>query len=301
MERQGSVAAGELLYLGGRMMPLGEGRVMVEDRGFLFGDGVYEVIKVTRGRLLFAERHLARLQRSLCAVRLDGALDRHPLDEVLPRLVDASGVTEGSVYVQVTRGVSPRDFSLPLGVEPTVLAYCRAGPGVGDEQAAAGIAVHPADDLRWARCDIKSTNLLAAVLAKEEARQHGAQEVAFIGPGGIVRECGSSNIGVVLDGVVRTHPADNRILAGVTRERVLDCARRAGVRVIERAVTLDELAAAQEVFVTSTLRDVLPVVVFGGRPVGDGVAGPVTQVLAAALQAEIAAEVGPPHPGRSAL
>lgn len=284
--------ARELLYLNGSMTPLAEGRVMVEDRGFLFGDGVYEVVKVVNGRLLYAPRHLARLGRSLLAIQLEGALEGHPLDEILPALVADSGVVAGSVYIQVTRGVSARDFAFPAAAEPTVLAYCREAAPASDDQAMAGTSVHPVDDLRWARCDIKSTNLLAAVLAKEEARVHGAQEVAFVGPGGVVRECGSSNIGVVIGGTVCTHPADNRILAGVTRDRVLACAQKLGIGVIERAVTVDELAGAEEVFITSTLRDVSPVVRFGGRPVGDGAPGPVTTALLGALQAEIAAEVG---------
>lgn len=291
MERHHGGGERELLYINGRVVPLSEGRVMVEDRGFLFGDGVYEVIKVVNGRLLFASRHFARLHRSLDAIYLDQALRDHPLERIVQELVEESGVATGSVYIQVTRGVSSRDFALPPDSEPTVVAYCRS-ISVPEGTVPAGIAVHPVDDLRWARCDIKSTNLLAAVLAKEEARRHGAQEVAFVGPDGLVREGGSSNIFVVVDGALRTHPVDNHILAGVTRERVLECARRLGFDLVERAVTLEEAARAQEVLITSTLRDVMPVLRFAGETVGDGTPGPHTHALLDALQAEIAAEVG---------
>lgn len=285
----------EMLYLNGTFMPLSEGSVHVEDRGFQLGDGIYEVIKVMNRRLVWLEDHLARLARNLAEVSLSEAVSGHELGDVLPELVTRSGVEHGSVYVQVTRGYAPRDFVFPRPPHPTVLAYARSKPAPTKEEILAGTVLHPVQDLRWARCDIKSTNLLAAVLAKEEARNAGAHEALFMGPDGVVREGGSSNVFAVLDGVIRTHPLGNRILGGITRKHVLDIARREGYTVEERAFTLDEVFAASdscEVFTAATTKDVMPVVKIAGRTVGDGHPGPVTLRLLDGVRREQALSVG---------
>ncbi|MBU2603292.1 MAG: aminotransferase class IV [Actinobacteria bacterium] len=290
-----------MLYLNGAFMALDQGRVGVEDRGFQLGDGVYEVVKVVDGRLLWMEDHLDRLAWSLGEIRLYGALEGHPLHQILPRLVEMSGVVSGTAYVQVTRGVAPREFALPNDTPPTVLAYVRRDGFPGHREILDGIALHAVEDIRWARCDIKSTNLLAAVLAKHAARDAGAGEVLYVSPEGLVREGGSSNAFVFLDGVLRTHPANNRILNGITRQHVLELARGLDVRVDETAVSFDDLAHAEEIFIASTTRDVMPVVkvsasgrddliVNGGRP------GPVTLSLADAMRAGIPAAIGAPPP-----
>jgi D-alanine transaminase len=195
-------------------------------------------------------------------------------------LVRRSAVDHGSVYVQVTRGSAAREFEFPKAWSPTVLAYARTKPAPAEAAILAGSVLHPVEDLRWARCDIKAITLLAAVLAKEEARRAGAHEALFVAPGGVVREGGSSNVFAVLDGVIRTHPADTRILWGITRLHVIRLARAAGYPVEERAFTLAEVAAAAgggcEVFAASTTRDVMPVVRIGQQSVGDGRPGPVT-------------------------
>jgi D-alanine transaminase len=291
----------ETLYLNGAFMPLSEGRVSVEDRGFQLGDGVYEVIKVMNGRLVWLDDHLERLVRSLAAVGLSEAIAEHPLGNVLPDLVGRSGVDHGSVYLQVTRGWAPRDFLFPHPPHPTVLAYARAKPGPTPEEILRGTGLHPLEDLRWARCDIKSTNLLAAVLAKQEAHEAGAQEALFMAPDGMAREGGSSNVFAVLRGVLRTHPLNNRILGGITRKHVLELAGRDGHRVEERAFSLEELTAAGadcEVFSASTTRDIMPVVRIGGRLVGSGKPGPVTLALLEGMRREQALLVGlePPAP-----
>ena len=264
----------EVLYLNGAFMALADGRISVEDRGFELGDGIYEVIKITNSRLLWCPDHLERLERSLASIRLSEALEGHPMDQVLAELVSRSGLEQGMVYVQVTRGYAPREFVFPTAPHPTVLAYAREHPAPSVSAIMAGIALHPVEDMRWARCDIKSTNLLAAVLAKEEARAAGADEALFMAPDGLVREGGSSNVFAVIGGVFRTHPLTNRILGGITRKHVIEIARRLGYAVEERAFTLEELAAepAQhvEVFTASTLKDMLPVVRIGDRVVGDG-------------------------------
>lgn len=291
----------ETLYLNGRFMPLSEGRISVEDRGFELGDGVYEVIKILNGELVWLDDHLERLDRSLRAISLSRAIAEHDLKQVLPELARRSGLNQGMVYVQVTRGWAPRNFVFPDAPHPTVLAYTRSFPAPETGIVLAGISLHPVEDLRWARCDIKSTNLLAAVLAKEEAKKAGADEALFMAPDGVVREGGSSNVFAVLNGVVRTHPADNRILAGITRRHVLEIAARLGHRVEEKAFTLAELEAAGdtvEVFTASTLCDVLPVTRIGGWSVGGGRPGPVTLALLDEMRREQAALVGldPPAP-----
>jgi len=290
----------EVLYLNGRFLPLSEGRIDIEDRGFQLGDGVYEVVKVMRGRVVWLEDHLARLNRSLTALRLTSALAGHDLNAVLPRLVTDSGVIDGMVYVQVTRGVAKREFVFPELFLPTVLAYARSIENPAERQQVSGIRLHPVEDPRWARCDIKSTNLLASVLAKEEARDAGAEEALFVGADGFVREGGSSNVFAVIDGVLRTHPPDRRILAGITRRYVVEIARSEGLSVEERPFTLDEIDGSRcpgaEVFTASTLRDILPVVGIGDVVIGAGRPGAITLDLLAKFRALQAGLVQGPQP-----
>jgi len=287
---------GELLYLNGTIMPLAEGTVSVEDRGFQFGDGIYEVIKVMGGRLVYLADHLERLRRSLGEIDLSSAIEEHRFAIVVPDLVTRAGLETGYVYMQVTRGMAPRDYALPSDTRATVLAYTRPYGYPDDAGILAGVELYGVDDPRWARCDIKSTNLLGAVMAKEEARREGADEVVFLGPAQSVREGGSSNVFAVVDGTLRTHPLDRRILPGVTRHHVLRIARILGLPVEETAVDFAELIAADEVFLTSTGVEVMPAVRIAGRPVSDGRPGPVTLRLADALRADVAAQVGLPAP-----
>jgi D-alanine transaminase len=273
----------ELLYLNGVVLPLSEGRIGVEDRGFQLGDGVYEVVKIMNGRAVWLQEHLERLEASLAAIRLAGALDGHPLEEVIPDLAERSEVTDGSAYMQVTRGVEPRDFEIPEVLEPTVLAYARSAAGPSRERVLAGEALHPVADRRWAYCHIKAIDLLAAVLAKDEARAAGAHEALFVDADGTVREGGSSNVFAFVDGTLRTHPADNHILSGITRRHVLELARAAGHRVEERAFALSDITTGAgadcEVFVASTLKDIMPIVRVGGHVVGDARPGRLTLAL----------------------
>lgn len=280
----------EMLYLNGVFMPLSEGRIRVEDRGFQLGDGIYEVIKVMNDRLVWLDDHLVRLERNLGEISLAGSLRGHDLRAVLPELVRGSGVDDGMAYVQITRGYAPREFVFPHPPEPTVLAYARSKPAPTDSEILAGSALHPVEDLRWARCDIKTTNLLPAVLAKEEARNAGAEEALFVSSEGLVREGGSSNIFAFLEGVLRTHPLNNRILAGITRKYVIEFAKREGYVVEERAFTLSEVTTqcepGCEVFSASTTRDIMPVVRIGSHVVGDGRPGRVTLALLDVMRQE---------------
>jgi D-alanine transaminase len=286
----------EMLYLNGTFMPLSEGRIPVEDRGLQLGDGVYDVVKIMNGRPIWLEDHLARLDQTLEAIGMNSVTAEHRLDRVISEVAALSEVSYGMVYVQVTRGVAPREFEIPSGVEPTVLAYARSRPAPDVAAIPAGMVLHPVEDLRWVRCDIKCTDLLAAVLAKEEARKAGAHEALLLAPDGTVREGGSSNIFAVIGGVLRTHPLDESILAGITRGRVLNIARRAGYAIEERAFTVAEVTspagAGCEVFVASTLRDIAPVVRIGTQTIGDGRPGRVTLALLGGLRREQALVAG---------
>lgn len=286
----------DLLYMNGAVLPLAHGRVGVEDRGFQLGDGVYEVVQVVNNRLIWLDEHLARLQVSLRQIRLQAALTPYDLCGALPQLVADSRLAEGMVYVQVTRGPAERDFGLPEDVQPTVVAYTRAVRFPDAADIAAGTSLHPVKDFRWGRCDIKSTNLLAAVMAKAEAREAGADEVVWLGPGPLVREGGSSNIFAVVGGVLRTHPADHSVLDGVTRRKILEIAGGLGVPAVQAALKLREFEVADEVFLSSTTRGIMPVVRVGGRPIGGGRPGPVTMRLVDGLRAEIARLAGLPRP-----
>jgi D-alanine transaminase len=291
---------GEMLYLNGDFKPLDEGWIRVEDRGFELGDGVYEVIKVMNGRLVWLEDHLRRLERSLAEVRLTEALAGHAFESVLPQLVRRSGVVDGMVYVQVTRGAAPREFVFPRPPHPTVLAYARVKKLPSEAEIFAGTVLHPLEDQRWARCDIKSTNLLAAVLAKEEAKEAGADEALFLDPDGVVREGGSSNAFAVLHSALRTHPLNNRILGGITRLHVIEIARDLGFAVEERAFRLADITTEApddcEVFTASTLKDMLPVVRVGSHPVGSGGPGPLTLAVLDRFRQVQARLVGLPAP-----
>jgi D-alanine transaminase len=290
----------EVLYLNGEFKSLDDGWVRIEDRGFELGDGIYEVIKVMNGHLVWMEDHLARLYRSLGEIRLTEATAGHDFATVLPELAKRAGIVDGMVYVQVTRGHAPRDFVFPHPPNPTVLAYTRVKKLPTPEEIQRGTMLHPVADMRWARCDIKSTNLLAAVLAKEEAKEAGADEALFLDDEGVVREGGSSNVFAVLNGVIRTHPLSNRILGGITRLHVIEIAREMGYAVDETAFSLGDITAAApvdcEVFTASTLKDMLPVVRVGDQVIRDGKPGPVTLAVLSRFREIQADLVGLPNP-----
>ncbi len=270
-------------WLNGSFVDESAATVSIFDRGLLFGDGVYEVAAVLNGRLLDADLHLARLERSLAAVGMASPLPAAQWLDVLQALADANAVREGLVYLQVTRGVAERDFAFPVQAVPTHFAYARPKP-LRDDPQAAGVSVHVVPDLRWARCDIKSTAMLAQVLAKQAARAAGAYE-AMMHEEGVVTEGGSSTLWIVEGGVLVTRPLSPAILAGVTRDVVLGLARDAGIPVEERAFTVTEAHEADECLMTSATTFVLPIVAIDGRPVGSGGPGEVTRALRAAYVA----------------
>ena len=271
----------DLCLLDGAILPLDEARVSPLDRGFLFGDGIYEVAKLLGGRLVLWQDHLRRLGDGLAVTRLEPAGGVAAIDRGCRELLAAAGVEEGSLYLQVTRGAGPREKIPPPTMRPTVFALVTAHPH--PEPASLPQTAISHDDLRWGRCDVKSVSLMATVLGKLAARDAAADEVLFVGPGGEVREGGSTTFLVVRDGVLVTHPLGRRILPGVTRKALLAAAADLGMAVDETPPLLAERATWQEAMTASTLLGVQPVVRLDGKPVGDGEPGPWTRRLAAAV------------------
>jgi len=279
-------------YLDGAYVPRAEARVSADDRGFLFGDGGYEVTRAIDGRLFEAERHRVRLARTLHALRIDYPhAEIAALDEVALRLLRENDLLQGeaTVYVQVTRGAAlPRTHHFPpAGTRPTVyLAAQRFVPPAGLRERGASVITVP--DIRWSRCDLKTVNLLPNAMAKQQAVEAGCDEALFVRDG-VVMEGAHTNVCFVLDGELRTAPLTNYILGGVTRDVVLALAAEAGIPVREYPLLREEVARASEAFLTSTTSDVLPVVRIDGAPVGDGAPGPVARRLLELLQARMRA------------
>jgi D-alanine transaminase len=270
-----------IVYLNGAYLPEEEAKVSVFDRAFLFGDAVYEVTAVVGGRLVDFEGHLERLDRSLSEIALKLPLSHCELRAMHEELVARNGVTEGGVYLQVTRGVADRDFLYPEHAAPTVVAFTQSRPVLEHPYAASGIKVVTIPDLRWKRRDIKSTSMLAQVMGKQAAKLKGAYE-AWMVEDGVVTEGTSSTAFIVDgDGVVRTQPLGPHLLTGVTRRAVLRLAADQGVRTEERPFSIREALAAREAFITAATAFVLPVVEIDGVPIGDGRPGPVARAFRA--------------------
>lgn len=272
----------EIAFVNGRFMPLAEATVSIEDRGFQFGDGVYEVIRTYGGRPFELEAHLARLDRSARALDLQQPYShqqwrRHILDGIR-----RAAYPEAKVYLQVTRGAAPRDHAYAADLSPTVVMTIRELHPLAAAVQAAGVEAMTVEDIRWGRCDVKSVNLLANVLARQQVKQAGLFEAVLV-KGGQVSEGAVSNVMAVRNGVVITAPEGPRILSGVTRAVVLQIARLEGIPVEERYLPVSELYAADEVFLTGTTVEVLGVVRIDGKTIGNGKPGPVTRRLAARL------------------
>jgi D-alanine transaminase len=272
-----------LAWLNGVYLSAEEVRISPFDRGFLFADGVYEVTAVVGGRLVDFERHMARLQRSLRELDYPVFPDPAELEAMHLRLVADNGISEGLVYLQVTRGAyGLRDFLPPApdATRLTVFAYAESKSLIDTPGARDGIAVISAPDIRWGRCDIKTTQLLAASLAKHAARQQGAQDAWMVEPDGMVTEGASSNAWIVTpDGQIATRALSRDLLPGVTRHSLMDVAADAQVKITERTFSLEEANGAAEAFITGAGALIVPVVQIDGRPVGNGRPGPVTRKL----------------------
>jgi D-alanine transaminase len=271
-----------IAYVNGRYLPMRSAMVHIEDRGYQFGDGVYEVCEAREGRLIDERRHLARLRRSLDALRIRAPMSPKALRVVLREVIARNRIGYGIVYLQVTRGVARRDHAFPAPeVPPSFVVTARPLNSRRNEAlAAAGIAVISVPDNRWDRVDIKTIGLLPNVLARQAAIEQGARDAWFVDKDGAVTESASANAWIVTQaGAVVTRPADHGILRGITRTVLFDVVKAQGLIVEERAFTLDEARAAREAFVTAASQIVLPVVRIDGHVIGDGKPGPIATAL----------------------
>jgi len=273
------------VYLNGEFVPKERAVISVDDRGFMFGDGIYEVVRVLDGHVFEWDAHAERMTRGLAGLRIGlGERDVAALKGVCERLVRDNSLADGeaTVYLQVSRGAAPRTHHFPpAGTRPTVYAGATKFV-VPTAQRENGVKAITFPDFRWARCDLKTVNLLGPVLARQAAAEAGAYE-AILFRDGVMTEGAATNAFAVIGGVVRTYPLSNYILPGITRRVLLELIAELGIPLVEEPVTQMELATVDELFVTGTTTDVTPVVTLDGKPVGSGTPGPVTRRLAEAL------------------
>ena len=281
----------DVVYVNGKFLPRSEARVSVEDRGFVFGDGVYEVLRAINGRLFATRFHNERLERSLDGVRISLESGDSPARfvEIGKQLLKQNNLLQGqaTLYMQVTRGATTRAHNFPApDVTPTVyISVARFTPYTDLAESGAPAITHP--DLRWARCDLKTVNLLPNVLASQTAKERGAFEAMLIRDG-VVTEGTKTNFFGVVDGSLRTHPSDSHILPGITRSVLRDLARDLGIGLDETPIRASEIPKLSELFLTGTTTDVMPVVKLDDRPVGKGKPGELTRKLQRVLAESLA-------------
>jgi D-alanine transaminase len=271
-----------IAYVNGRYTPHSDAAVHIEDRGYQFADGVYEVCEIARGYIMDMTRHLDRLDRSLRELRIDWPMARKALEMVMREVVRRNRVENGLVYLQVTRGVAPRDHYFPAaGTQPAIVVTAkRSDPNAVARRAEQGIKVITVPENRWERVDIKTVGLLPNVLAKQKAREAGAVEAWFVDADGIVKEGASTNAWIVTaDGKLVTRPAESGILRGVTRTTLIDVAAKLGLEFEERGFTVEEAMKAKEAFITAATTVVMPVVAIDGASIANGHPGSVTLSL----------------------
>lgn len=276
-----------LVYLNGEYLPREEAKVSVEDRGFVFADGVYEVVRIVKGRLHRMQEHLDRMADGLESLQIE-LEDVGIFNEIAERLMKENDLgQDATIYMQVTRGAAPRRHAFPEpGTKPSVFALARPYTPHPESLFENGVGVVTTSDIRWARCDIKSIALLPNVLANQKAKAAGAQETIFIRDG-VLLEGSQSNLFGVRDGTLITYPASNYILAGITRAEVIDLARELEIPVKEGPLYAEEFDKFDELFLTGTTTEVMPIVTVDGRQVGNGRPGPVAKRLLKAYREQL--------------
>ncbi|MGG7621068.1 D-amino-acid transaminase [Bacillus coreaensis] len=280
----------EYVIVGGEIVDREIATVDIEDRGYQFGDGVYEVIRVYNGKMFTAKEHLNRLQESAEKISIQIPYQPSELEEMLKGLIEKNGLANGIIYMQFTRGASPRNHAFPHNVAPTFVAYTRkVDRPVSSMQE--GIKAIFIEDIRWLRCDIKSLNLLGNLLAKQKAVEAGCFE-AIQHRGNIVTEGSSSNVAIVKNGTVITHPANNLILNGITRQKVKQVCEQNQIPFEEREFTVEEVLRADEVFLSGTTVEVTPIVEVEKKKISEGTPGEVTKKLQQLIKDEIEKECG---------
>ncbi len=283
---------GNLAWLNGKISELDDAKVGVQDRGFLFGDGVYDVIKIYNGNPFRLISHLERLQRSCNAISIELPHSIGDVEVVVGNLIKESACRDGFIYMQVTRGCAPRDHFFPIGAEPTFLIYILdlGFPSTKNSLKMTECITLP--DERWMNCHIKSTNLLPNVLSLQKAKEAGAGEAILYRPDGTVTEGTRTNIFAVIDGIVRTHPESPLILPGITRNIALDILKEANIAVSEEAFSIEDLSSVSEVWTTSTGLEISPVNKIDGRLIDAAVPGPVCSLLVDQFWQKVEAECG---------
>ena len=266
----------EQVYLNGAFVPHAEARISVEDRGFNFADGIYEVLRIAGGMPFRIEAHLDRFEGGARALEIDLPSARDEIRAAIIETARANSVEEGTVYVQLTRGAAPRSHAFPKGVTPTLVMLARSSPGPSEENLKNGVTVVTAPDLRWGYCEVKTIGLLANVLAYQHARAEGCFEAIMVRDG-VVTEGAHTSTFCVRDGAVYTHPIDN-LLPAITRKFVIDAFRAEGIEVIEVGVPVEQFRSADEAFLTGTTTEVMGIVSIDGEPVGSGKPGELTQL-----------------------
>ncbi len=261
-------------YLNGDYLPLEECKVSVLDRGFMFGDAIYELLPVYAGKPFYLDEHLNRLERSLSQIDIINPHDRDSWKSIINKLIERSDLQDLYVYIQVTRGVAPRDHAFPINTQPTVFAMTGTWPHQDESFYSSGLTAITVEDTRWDRCDIKVTSLLANVLRKQQAVASNAHEAIFIRDAHVL-EGSATNVFVVKDGQVLTAPKNNLILPGITRDVVVELLTQNNIPLVQAAPTAQQLADADEIWITSSTKECLPVTTLNNQPVGDGKPGPV--------------------------
>lgn len=265
-----------IVYLNGKVLPIEEAFVPVLDRGFIFGDGVYEVIPVYGARLFRLAQHLDRLDQSLAGVRISSPLSRNQWQEILVALIEKNGDGDQSLYLQITRGVAPRDHAFPKNTKPTVFVMSTPLAPIPSAMLEQGVIAITLDDIRWKNCHIKSINLLPNVLLRQEAIDAGAMEAILVRDGQIT-EGTASNVFMIKDGVIITPPKGPLLLPGITRDLILELAAQNVIPYRERPITETEFRAADELWLSSSIREVLPITLLNGQPVNASKPGPLWQ------------------------
>ncbi len=266
----------QLVYLNGEFVPYGEAKVSVDDRGFNFGDGIYEVVRIVGGRGFRIEAHLDRFEGGARALEIELAMSRDAIREAMLETARVNGVVEGTVYTQLTRGVAPRRHAFPKGARPTLVMLARHATGPSKSDLENGASVITVPDLRFGYCEVKTIGLLPNVIAQQHAQSEGCYEALLVRDGRVT-EATHSSVFCVRGGVVYTHPIDN-ILPGITRRFLIEALREHGVTVQEVAVGVDEFRAADEVFLTGTTTEVMPVICMDNAKVGSGKPGEITRL-----------------------
>lgn len=283
----------QLVYFNGAIVPMSQARVGVEDRGFQFADGIYEVVRLYNGRPFTLREHMQRLQRSADGIHLALPMSVDEIGDAILDFIPRSGVREGQIYLQATRGVARRNHVFPAKPSSTLLFYAKPLPPVNEPGHGEGMKLLAVEDERWKRCWIKSTGLIGHILAKNEAVAKGYDEAAFVDRE-TVSECSTSNLFAVIGGKLVTHPVGSKVLPGITRLVVLQCAEQLGIAVDERPLRTEEAMGADELFITSTTREIAWVARWNDRYIGQGKCGAVTMKLHRAVRDRVRAQTSGP-------